>query len=161
MLSCQDIIFKKATQFKWQRKNDTKHLFLREFALLYVTHSIWFLSIRLLAQNLAGIMSWTEHVHFDKWVGVSVGVHGSQVSAAHHAHNQTTLLTVVHQRHQDTTPVLRVVRFIKLRTHVYASDIKNTSKLAAFHCTHPNDPLTCSRNSKDYRVIIVKSTNGA
>lgn len=47
-----------------------------------------------------------EHVHFDKWVGVSIGVHGSQVSAAHHAHNQTTLLTVVHQRHQDTTPVL-------------------------------------------------------
>lgn len=45
-------------------------------------------------------------IHFDERVRVSIGVHGGQVSAADHAHNQTTLLTVVRQGHQDTTPLL-------------------------------------------------------
>ena len=54
------------------------------------------------------------NVHFHERVRVSVGVHGSQVSAADDAHDQTTLLTAVHERDQDPTPLLRVLAFIQL-----------------------------------------------
>lgn len=65
-----------------------------------------------------GGFSLMEHIHFDKWVRISVGVHGSQMSAADHAHNQTTLLTVVRQWHQDATSLLWILSFVKLHTHI-------------------------------------------
>lgn len=57
-----------------------------------------------------------ELIHFYKGVGVSVGVHGGEVSAADNAYDQTALLAVVQQRNQDTTAVLRVLAFIDLHT---------------------------------------------
>lgn len=55
--------------------------------------------------------------HFDEGVGVSVGVHGGQVSAADHTHDQAALLTAVHQRYEDATALLGVLGLVPLHTH--------------------------------------------
>lgn len=84
---------------------------------------------------------WTDNVHFDERVGVTVGVHGSQVSAADHAHNQPALLAVVRQRHQDATPLLRVVPLVELpHTHAHTGG-------HLFYCTHLHPVITFTARS--------------
>lgn len=46
-------------------------------------------------------------LHFDIGVGVAVGIHGSQVNAAHHSHNEAVGLGAVHEGHQDPAALLR------------------------------------------------------
>lgn len=46
------------------------------------------------------------YLHFDIRVRVAVSVHGSQVNAAHHPHNETVGLGAVHEGHQDPTTLL-------------------------------------------------------
>lgn len=46
--------------------------------------------------------------HFDKWVRVSIGIHGGQVNTAHHTHEETILLGAVREGDQDTTTLLHI-----------------------------------------------------
>lgn len=45
-------------------------------------------------------------LHFDIGVRVAVGIHGSQVNAAHHSHNEAVGLGAVHEGHQDPAALL-------------------------------------------------------
>lgn len=46
------------------------------------------------------------YLHFDIRVRVAISVHGSQVNAAHHSHDETVGLGAVHEGHQDPTALL-------------------------------------------------------
>ena len=56
------------------------------------------------------------NAHFNEGVGVSVGVHGGQVGAAHHSYHQAALPAVVVQGHLDTAPLLAALSVLALQT---------------------------------------------
>lgn len=49
-----------------------------------------------------------RNLHFDEGVGVAVGVHGGQVYAAHHTHDEPILLAVVHERDENASALLHI-----------------------------------------------------
>lgn len=48
------------------------------------------------------------HLHFDIRVRVAIGIHGSQVNAAHNTHKQTVQLGAVHEGDQNPTTLLNL-----------------------------------------------------
>lgn len=50
----------------------------------------------------------TQNLHFDIWVRIAVGIHGSQVNTAHNTHDETAQLGVVHEGNQNPTTLLYI-----------------------------------------------------
>lgn len=48
------------------------------------------------------------YLHFDIWVRVAISVHGSEVNAAHDAHNEAVQLGAVHEGDQNTTTFFHI-----------------------------------------------------
>lgn len=93
-----------------------------------ITNSAWqaLCSLRWLWTELSetgqGVTPWPRHgeapsfhLQLHEGVRVPVGIHGSQVHAAHDAHDQPPLLRAVHQGHQDLAALLNVPAAIHLR----------------------------------------------
>lgn len=55
------------------------------------------------------------YLHLYKWVRIAIGVHRCQMSTPNYTHNQTTLLAVVGERNQDTSPLLCLFTVLTLK----------------------------------------------